>query len=204
MSQRVVFEVPKVEQLVLENRAADRGAQTVVVVARKRTLPRQNIQLIYRVKLPVLKVLVNRSVKLVGTGLYDHIEHAPGGRAELGAELVLHHVKLADGFVRDINLRAGAVMVVVHYAVQVETVVFRTLTGDAGARALTDSAGGSDARTQEAQIIDASPVDHFGIGGHGHVFSEPGVKRTLQLRRRGVDRSARFLDFHHCADGAHR
>ena len=68
---------------------------------------------------------------LVGAALDDGVEHAAGGAAEFGAELVLHRSKLGYGFVGDVDQRTGGVVRVVLDAVDVEGVVLRALAGDA-------------------------------------------------------------------------
>ena len=82
------------------------------------------------------------------------------------------------------------------HAVDVEGVVLRALAGDAGAGALANAAGRSHARAEQAEIIDARPVDHSWRNRPWHIDGLPGVERGLQLRRGGIDggRGGRYLN----------
>src|SRR5207237_7970882 len=95
LTDGIILEIPKVEQLVLDDRAADRRSQAVVVVAGKRRESLSPEQRVVRIQIPILEIFVDGAMDSIGAGFYDRIAHAAGGAAEFGAELVLEHRDLS-------------------------------------------------------------------------------------------------------------
>src|SRR5450432_1531927 len=204
LPQRVVLEAAEVKELVLPDGSADGSPEAIVVIARIGRLPRDNLGIILGVQLAVLHVFEEGAMELVGAGLHDYIEHAAGGAAILGAKLILSHVQLGDGLVRDIDLRTRDVAVVIVHAINVKTVVFRALSGDAGADPLANAARGSHTGSEQAQVVNARPVNHLGDAGRGHIDGGFGIESVLQLSSRRIDGGRRFGYFQRGAHGTYR
>jgi hypothetical protein len=73
--------------------------------------------------MPVLEILVNRAVKLVGSAAQHGVELAARGMAVFRAELVLQHGELRDGVIRNGEDGTGDVLAVVIYALDCEVIV---------------------------------------------------------------------------------
>src|SRR6266487_5479730 len=95
-----IFVSPEKEQLILNNRAAKCPPATVVVVWR---LPRnswsvtQNCclsQIVERIKIPVLRIPLARTVVSIGAALGHQVKLASSGVPVFGAELVRLQSKL--------------------------------------------------------------------------------------------------------------
>ena len=142
-------------------------------------------------------------MNLVGAALDDRIENAARSHAVFGAELILQQVELRHGLRRNIHLRTGVVVAIVHHAVDVEGVAVRPLAGHTRTNSLSHAAGGSDTSREQAEIVDSRSVDHLGSGSHSQIDGRPRVVGGLQLRGGCVDGRRRRRYFDGGADRAH-
>ena len=197
-AQRVVLEIAEIEKLVLDDGPAHRRAEAIVIVARLAGQPGYALLLVQSVEVAILQVFVDRTVNRVRARLHDQVEYAARRAAELRAELVLKQRELLHRIVRNGDLRAGDIVVVVHHAVYAEGVILRTLSGNAGARALSDTAGTGHAGAEQAEVPDSGAASR-----DTQVLRRVRGKGGLQLRGRGVDQRRRGGNLHSRRDRAY-
>src|SRR5579872_355241 len=189
LTERIVLEVAEVEQFVFLDWAPNSGAQPVVVETRIGPLSgADDGGVIHGIEIAVLEVLINGAVQLVCAGLHNHVEDASRCAAEFGVELILLNIQLGNRLVGNIDLGTGVVAAVVGHTVNVEAVVFRALSGDAGSRALADAALRGHAGPQQAEIVDSRAIDYLRNTRHRQINRLFGIERGLNLRGAGIDR----------------
>ena len=95
---------------------------------------------IHRIEIAILKVFIDRPVKIVGTALHHQVEYASGCTAKFGTELVLQNVELRDGLVGDQHRRTRDIAVVIVHTVDRKAIVLRPLARDGGTGSLANTA----------------------------------------------------------------
>ena len=152
MAERGVFEVPEIEPLVLDDGPADACTYTVLIISRVLRNSLSNKFLIDGVQLPVLKILVKRSVETVRAALHDNIELPAGRMTELGIVIVLQNREFSGGVCGDIDKGACHVLSIVIDTFNHKVIVHRTLTAYGRSGSLSNTAIAGHTRAQHRQV----------------------------------------------------
>src|ERR1035437_321907 len=185
LSGRLALVASEVEELILQDRAADLAAIAVEVVARIGNLAALNGVL--GVQISVLEVFVGGTMNLVGAADNDGIELTADRVAELGGKLVGNDGELANGSSRNIDERAGDRLVVVVDTFNGEVVGARTHAANRGAGSVSECAAGGNAGNQKGEVQNTK------AHGRGrHILQFFGFKGSLQLGGRRVEHRGRF------------
>src|SRR5262249_43480780 len=153
-------------QLVLPDWPADRSAEAVLVQPLPVADALALVAGVQSIQVAIAKVLVDRAVQLIGSGLRNHIESSARAVSELRRHHVLNQGELAGCFVGNDGDRSGDITPVVIHAVDYEVIVGGPLPANGRTDSIAHAARGGYAGAEQGEVDRAEVVEAGDVTGH--------------------------------------